>query len=165
MNILAAVAVGDQVGISPKGIQEGIYQYISTNNRSQVVELGKLKIWLDAYNANPSSMEASIHNIFQSGGQAIGLILGDMFELGEKEAEMHAELGSYIQQFQPKLLVGVGPRMQHMVDRYQGGAKLWVSRREDLQQEFAELVKGLDTLLIKGSRSMAMEKLMDALTP
>jgi len=64
VNILAATAIGHTLGISESGIKRGIHQYVSQNNRSQHVRKGELSIWLDAYNANPSSMEASIHNIF-----------------------------------------------------------------------------------------------------
>jgi len=163
MNILSAVAVADTLGISREGIQAGIYQYLPQNNRSQVVQKRDHKVWLDAYNANPSSMKASIAHVLATEKGKIGLILGDMYELGEEEERLHAEIGEFLNGHQVDLLIGVGPRMKHMIQAYQGKNTYWFEKKEDLIPLLPSLLHGLDTILIKGSRSMSMEKILEDL--
>ncbi|MCI4666683.1 MAG: UDP-N-acetylmuramoyl-tripeptide--D-alanyl-D-alanine ligase [Bacteroidia bacterium] len=163
MNILAASAVAAELGVSREGIQEGIWAYQSTNNRSQVIKKGELTIWMDAYNANPTSMKAAIQHILSEKGSNTGLILGDMYELGDEEAEMHREIGQFASSLKAKLFIGVGPRMRHAVEGYSGENGHWFADKEALIGELGELIRDIDTLLIKGSRSMAMEKLLDKL--
>ncbi|MEL6132301.1 MAG: UDP-N-acetylmuramoyl-tripeptide--D-alanyl-D-alanine ligase [Bacteroidota bacterium] len=161
INILAATAVGHTLGISSEGIRSGIQRYVSQNNRSQHVKRGDLSIWLDAYNANPSSMQASISHIFSvDRRKKIGLILGDMYELGEEEAALHGALADHIRQYTPALVIGVGPHMKYMTDRLEGNVHHFADR-EAAKKAFSRLVEGLDVLLIKGSRAMALEKLLD----
>ncbi|MEM6348707.1 MAG: UDP-N-acetylmuramoyl-tripeptide--D-alanyl-D-alanine ligase, partial [Bacteroidota bacterium] len=96
MNILVAAMLGDYFGVPRSEIQKGIYGYKATNNRSEIVKKGDKTILLDAYNANPSSMRAAIQNVFSYPDKKVLLILGDMLEMGEEEAEIHAELGRFI---------------------------------------------------------------------
>ena len=78
--------------LSNKQINDGISSYESTNNRSQSVKKGKYKIILDAYNANPSSMKASITSFINNKKNKGVVILGDMFELGKYSKEAHQEI-------------------------------------------------------------------------
>ena len=161
VNILAATAIAHTLGISESGIKRGIHQYVSQNNRSQHVQKGKLSIWLDAYNANPSSMEASIHNIFSMGAdKKIGIVLGDMYELGEDEEALHRALADHIRPYMPALVIGVGPKMKHMTDALEGNVYHFEDR-ESAKTTFSQLTASLDVLLIKGSRAMALEKLLE----
>ncbi|MEL7529664.1 MAG: UDP-N-acetylmuramoyl-tripeptide--D-alanyl-D-alanine ligase [Bacteroidota bacterium] len=160
MNILVAAMLGDYFGVPRSGIQKGIYGYQATNNRSEIVKKGDKTILLDAYNANPSSMRAAIQNIFSYPDKSVLLILGDMLEMGEEEAEIHAELGRFVNQFEPKHTIGVGPRMQSLVQELAGAASWYVdtkSAQEGVQTHSNEV----DMILIKGSRGMALENLLD----
>lgn len=84
-NIAAALAIGKYFGVSPELANEAVSEYNPDNNRSQIVEKGTNSILLDAYNANPSSMSASIQNFINlKTDKNKVVILGDMFELGEE---------------------------------------------------------------------------------
>ncbi len=88
-NIAAAVAIGIYFNLDTVAIAKGIEAYKPSNLRSQIIEKIHNKVFLDAYNANPSSMELSIKNFMAMPGENKILVLGDMFELGKFEAEEH----------------------------------------------------------------------------
>ncbi|MEO1449284.1 MAG: UDP-N-acetylmuramoyl-tripeptide--D-alanyl-D-alanine ligase, partial [Bacteroidota bacterium] len=163
-NILAAALVGAEQGISPAGIKAGLEAYRPSNNRSQVLERGGYTIWLDAYNANPTSMAASVQNAFSLGKEKVALILGDMLELGPEATELHAEIGHLINQHDPFVTVALGPHMQAMY-AVVGGKKASFRDVEHASSHVADLVSGADLILIKGSRGMALERLVDLIAP
>lgn len=160
MNILVAAMLGDYFGVPRSEIQKGIYGYKATNNRSEIVKKGDKTILLDAYNANPSSMRAAIQNVFSYPDKKVLLILGDMLEMGEEEAEIHAELGRFINQFAPKHTISVGHRMQALAEVLKG-ENSWYADTESAQKGAWEQSKEADMVLIKGSRGMALENLLD----
>ena len=160
LNALAAIAVGEHFGLSKEHIAQGLASYVSSNNRSQILQRENYQIYLDAYNANPSSMKASIENIFEISSGKVSLILGDMFELGEKEIEMHAELGSMINKHAPYRCVGVGKLMKAAVDQIDKNAH-WFESVDEAQDEIQDLIEGSELVMIKGSRGMALERLLD----
>ncbi|MBL4587472.1 MAG: UDP-N-acetylmuramoyl-tripeptide--D-alanyl-D-alanine ligase, partial [Flavobacteriales bacterium] len=86
-NIMAAVAVGVEFGLSDEQIAMGISSYRSSNNRSEVRKVGTNTFILDAYNANPSSMEVAIDNLLSSDAANLSVILGEMLELGTTSKE------------------------------------------------------------------------------
>ena len=104
-------------------------------------------------------MRAAIQNIFHYPDQRVLLILGDMLEMGEQEAIIHADLGRFINQFEPVCTIGVGPRMQAMVDVLKGPNR-WYSNTEEAVEGVLEASKSVDMILIKGSRGIALEKLL-----
>ncbi len=160
MNILVAAMLGDYFGVPRSEIQRGVYGYKATNNRSEIVKKGAKTILLDAYNANPSSMRAAIQNIFSYPDKNVLLILGDMLEMGEEEAEIHAELGRFINQFVPKHTISVGHRMKALAEVLEG-ENSWYENTENAQKGVLEQSKEADMILIKGSRGMALENLLD----
>src|SRR5690606_24892575 len=91
-NIAAAICVGRYFDIKMQDIQDAISNYIPSNNRSQIVEKGKIKIILDAYNANPSSVQAALINFVQQPQKDKAVILGDMLELGAESASEHQNI-------------------------------------------------------------------------
>jgi UDP-N-acetylmuramoyl-tripeptide--D-alanyl-D-alanine ligase len=161
-NILAAVVVGHAFGIAPENLQRGIASYRSANNRSQLLRRGPLTIWLDAYNANPSSMRATVEHVFSVDTGRVALILGDMYEVGENSPVIHAELGRFIAQHQPSLTIGVGPQMKHLIEATTGPSQ-WYPNAAASQRELPQLLQDIDTLVIKGSRAMALEQVLDYL--
>lgn len=162
-NILAAFAVGSYFNIPVSDIQAGIKSYRPTNNRSQLAQVGKFKIWLDAYNANPSSVKASISHIMNAANNdKVGLILGDMLELGETSKEAHRNLGEFIQQYSPEVVIGIGPEMQLMVEAY-SGKKAWYSNLNEAIPHIHQDIGDCNLLMLKGSRGMALERLLDSL--
>ncbi len=160
-NLLAAACVGKYFGIDPLLIQEALADYSPSNNRSQLIEAEKNTIIMDAYNANPTSMMAALVNFagLKSGNKCI--ILGDMLELGETSVEEHQKIIDFIecQNFSAVFLVGT----QFMNTK---------NRTEKKKFDHVELLLNyLKTqplenklVLIKGSRGIQLEKILDLLT-
>lgn len=159
-NVLAAVAVGTELGCSVMEISTGISGYLSTNNRSQIIQKGSRFILLDAYNANPSSMEASVKSIVSMDSEAM-LMLGDMLELGNSSVEMHRALGLLLNQLKVKSVVFIGREMRNAWETFVGKKYLYGTMEEakDKIPEWSTILENKKTILIKGSRGMAMERL------
>lgn len=160
-NLIHAAAVGLYFEVSPTDIAEALSEYRPENNRSQIIEYRGVQIYMDAYNANPTSMRLAItafSEIYPSGG---ALVLGDMGELGETELAEHRailfEVASH--NFEKVFLVGslfarAGKEKFRQFEYFRNA--------EELQKEFAALLDGktCPAVLIKGSRSMTLEKLL-----
>ena len=107
-NMLAAIAVGLHYGVAPEEIDAALSEYVPSNNRSQLVRTGRNTLIVDAYNANPTSMEAAINNFRMMDGGHKVLILGDMLELGSQSEEEHARVVQLVREggFDDALFVG-----------------------------------------------------------
>lgn len=155
-NVLAAVAVGMHFGVPDEKIKAAIEAYTPSNSRSQLVEKGTNKIILDAYNANPSSMKLAIENFARIQADKKVLLLGAMAELGEESLAEHQSLVDLIQQYRWTHVALVGGdflKIKHPFLSFPdaAAAKQW------LQQQQLEHTQ----LLVKGSRSMKMETVLD----
>ncbi len=155
-NVLAAIAVGKYFNVTGDKIKMAIENYIPSNSRSQLIEAGSNKIILDAYNANPSSMKLAIENFARLTADNKVLMLGGMAELGEDSFREHKAIVDLIQQFPWKNVVLVGGDFLLVENPFitfenAGQAKEWLQ-----QQHFEN-----SCLLIKGSRSMQMEKVLN----
>ena len=157
-NIISAVTVGMYLEIPIKKICNGISNYISSNNRSQIVEINSNKIILDAYNANPSSMLLAIKSFEKSKLQNKVLILGDMFELGQYENKFHQEIIDYCENLNLNRVFLVGKIFSKTIHsrKFLSSANyIELSKRK----EFKEIKNS--NLLIKGSRGIQLEKLLE----
>lgn len=157
-NVLAAVAVGKKFGVSDEKTGAAIEAYAPSNSRSQWVQKGGNKIILDAYNANPSSMKAAVENFARAEGANKVLVLGAMAELGAESLTEHKALIAEIEKHPWKdvLLVGgdflrSGHPFLSFAAPDEAGA--WL-QAQNIRDAF---------LLIKGSRSMQMEKVLNYL--
>lgn len=160
LNVLAAMRVAYHFGVSWENIAAGVKNYVPGNQRSQILRRDNYSIWLDAYNANPSSMEASVrHFLTQANGKSI-LILGDMNELGENEEEQHADIGRLVNQYNPYLTIGVGRLSRHILNEIESPTK-WFSNVEEASEQIAEISKGANWIMLKASRSIKLEKLLE----
>jgi UDP-N-acetylmuramoyl-tripeptide--D-alanyl-D-alanine ligase len=155
-NVLAAVAVGTYFKIKASAVKNAIEAYLPTNSRSQLIQKGSNKIILDAYNANPSSMKAAIENFAKAEGNKKILALGAMAELGAESMKEHEDLIRTIDSYpwEDVILVG-GDFMKagHTYRKFNSAA--------DAGEWFRKTQPENAFLLIKGSRSMQMEKLLD----
>jgi UDP-N-acetylmuramoyl-tripeptide--D-alanyl-D-alanine ligase len=158
-NIAAAIAIGDYFGIPSEDIRRAIENYVPSNNRSQVIKKATNKIILDAYNANPTSMLAAIENFKQAKGERKALILGDMFELGNDAQHEHQNITTILDEepFGTVYLVGRNfKNTKHKADHI-----LQFESFEDLANHLKKHPLNNRSILIKGSRGMALERVLD----
>lgn len=160
-NIAAAIAFGQYFGVSNENIKEAIENYIPSNNRSQIVQKGTNKIILDAYNANPNSMQVAIENLSQLTDMHKIAILGDMFEIGKNSALEHQNIVNLIQtsNIQKTYLIGSSFSKTILTDLN--------IKQFDSFEDFHNNIDNNDfqksTILIKASRGMALERVLDLL--
>jgi UDP-N-acetylmuramoyl-tripeptide--D-alanyl-D-alanine ligase len=155
-NVLAAIAVGKYFKIDDDKIKEAIENYIPSNSRSQLVEQGTNKIILDAYNANPSSMKLAIENIAGMPGNDKMVLLGAMAELGEDSLAEHESVINLLNRYNWKQVVLVGGDFLKIKHPY-----LQFDTSEKAKQWFQQQHLENTTILIKGSRSFQMEKILE----
>ncbi|MEZ4797637.1 MAG: UDP-N-acetylmuramoyl-tripeptide--D-alanyl-D-alanine ligase [Flavobacteriaceae bacterium] len=157
-NISAAIAIGNYFDVDASFIKEAIEQYIPSNNRSQIITKGTNKIILDAYNANPTSMKAALDNFAQLNDTYKVAILGDMFELGTDAVQEHQYIADYATNLNLNEL--------HLVGENFYGTKTKSNTYKSFN-EFIQISKlssiSHATILIKGSRGMALERVLEFL--
>jgi UDP-N-acetylmuramoyl-tripeptide--D-alanyl-D-alanine ligase len=158
-NINAAITIGNYFGVSENDIKEAIESYIPENNRSQLITKNSNEIILDAYNANPSSMKVALENFIQLENKNKIAILGDMYELGEESLAEH----KYIIDFLAK---------NSSFECYFIGKDFFKNKSENANFYFYESFEMFSnslkntywknkTILIKGSRGMALERTLE----
>jgi UDP-N-acetylmuramoyl-tripeptide--D-alanyl-D-alanine ligase len=157
-NVLAAVAVGKYFNVDEEKIKSSIESYTPTNSRSQLLQKNSNRIILDAYNANPTSMKAAIENFAKAEGNEKILALGAMAELGADSLKEHDDIIKEIDKHQWKDVILVGGDFMKVDHTY---------RKFNSPTEAGEFIQSIKPqnafFLIKGSRSMQMEKLLDYL--
>lgn len=160
-NLSAAIAIGAYFKVSPEKIKAGIEGYVPSNNRSQLIVKGTNTILMDAYNANPSSMLAALENFKQAKGENKILFLGDMFELGQEAEAEHQNIVDFLTE-------------NHFGKVFLVGSNFFKSTNKTSHikqfETFDRLKKELErnppknaTILIKASRGMALERILDIL--
>lgn len=158
-NCAVAVVMGKYFNVPLNEIKKAIEAYVPENNRSQIVKKNGHEIILDAYNANPTSMKAALENFNSMKGENKIAFLGDMFELGESAQQEHqdiAELANALH-FSETYLIGEN------FDAVDTSLRTFASF--DAISEYLEKnpVDGNCQILIKGSRGMALERLLTVL--
>jgi UDP-N-acetylmuramoyl-tripeptide--D-alanyl-D-alanine ligase len=157
-NALAAAACAYAVGIKPNTIGEGLTAFRPYAGRLQVRKAaGGATVIDDSYNANPDSVRAAI-DVLASCPPPTALVLGDMGEVGERGAEFHREVGAYARSKGVSQLLALGEATKHAVDAFGAGARHLAT--------VDEIISSLEanTVLVKGSRFMKMERVVAALT-
>ncbi|GAB5401307.1 MAG: UDP-N-acetylmuramoyl-tripeptide--D-alanyl-D-alanine ligase [Aureisphaera sp.] len=160
-NVAAAIAIGSYFEVPSEDIKEAIEGYVPQMNRSQLLEKNGHHIILDAYNANPTSMMAALENFEQSEGINKLMILGDMFELGEVAKKEHQHIADYVGQntFGKAYLIGEN------FFGIQTNSESIVKFKSFEDFKASGVLKNVppSTLLIKGSRGMALERTLELL--
>jgi len=159
-NIAVAVAIGKYFNVSSDNIQKAIESYHPDNNRSEIIEKGNTKIILDAYNANPTSMLAALKNFKQLQVKNKFLFLGDMFELGSESEKEHQNIVDFIEDHFEKNTYLIGKNFYKTKTK---ASTLKFSTYEDLKPHIESLQLNNATVLIKGSRGMALERILTLL--
>ena len=169
-NALAATAVGKTLGLSAEEIERGIASVEAVRGRSHLIHTSEYTIIDDCYNANPVSMKAAIDLLGEAITRKVA-ILGDMFELGENEKELHRGVGEYAASQGVDSLICVGLLSEEMYR----GAETYTDKKdtmelhhfatlEDCRNEVAGLLKQGDAVLIKASHGMHFAQLVELLT-
>jgi UDP-N-acetylmuramoyl-tripeptide--D-alanyl-D-alanine ligase len=168
-NALAAIACAWDFGISIDEIRDALKEFRVPNMRMEVKRFGDIKIINDTYNANPQSMKQAIEALrdMATEGRKI-LIAGDMLELGTFSGRFHHLVGKQAAESGIDLIVAVGKLAEHVAKGAQEAGmsvkkiKLYAVAKEACEK-VATLIKKGDTILVKGSRAMKMEEIVDDL--
>ena len=157
-NVLAATAIGVFFGVPPENINEAITNYEPTNNRSQLKKTAFNELIIDAYNANPSSMKVAIDNFAAIPCSPKAVILGDMLELGEISAELHATVLKQVESSNFEKVLLCGKQFSNV-----GQQHLCFPTVEQLNKYLQMNPLQGYHILIKGSRSVCLEKVLEQL--
>ena len=159
-NILAAVSMGLYFGLNAAEINKGIESYQPGNNRSQITRTASNTLICDYYNANPSSMSVALDNFSGLEARQKILILGDMFELGDESEQEHLAVLKKAFQTDASQRVFIGKQFNENSSAFDG---LFFESTEEAAEFFRRNPVRDATILIKGSRGMRLEQLVDLL--
>jgi len=151
-NICCAISIGLEFGIKPKLIQEKLKYYSSKNNRSELIKINNKNIVLDAYNANPTSVEFAIKSFIKNKGTK-AIVLGDMFELGENSAIEHKKIIDITDELNIDRCIFIGEEFFKL--KQDSVKNIFFKTKQDFY-ELGDIIKE-ENILIKGSRGMQME--------
>jgi len=162
MNMAAAVSVANALELPTETIIKGMKTIDSIEGRLEVkITASNIKIIDDTYNSNPSSMMMAIDVLDQFKQKKI-LIVGDMAELGPLSKKYHTDIGHYILEKNIDLVMGIGNMTKYLIDVL-GTKGLWYASKEDLLNETNKILKKDTVVLVKGSRFMRMEEIVDGI--
>lgn len=156
-NALAAAAVGELLGLSLDEIKQGIENYKTVGSRANLIDTGFIRIIDDCYNANPTSVKASIDTLMNFGGRKVA-VLGDMKELGDNELQLHFDVGEYAKKCD--VVVAVGPLAAELAN---GSGGIYFENLDAAVTALKTIIQQGDIVLVKASHSMQFEKIVEYL--
>lgn len=160
-NINAALTIGKHFGVDNLAIKEALESYVPENNRSQLLSKVTNQIILDAYNANPSSMAVAIENFLQLGNSNKIMILGDMFELGEESQQEHKVIVNSLLDKNQVICYFIGKEFH--ANKTDNNNFHFYESFESFSDNLKNIQIENSSILIKGSRGMALERTLDFL--
>lgn len=164
---LMAAAVGEHFGLSAREIASGVLHFAPTKMRMNILHRADgITILNDAYNANPQSMRAAVEVLSSTNADYKVAVLGDMFELGPLAPALHAGVGEYLGKAGIDCLVAVGELAKHIYDAAQAAPvpECYYCRTKEAAKPVLDgMVRPNATILVKASRGMAMEELVEYL--
>ena len=165
-NALCAIAVASHYGVDLKKIKLALLKMVPMGGRFKMIDLGGVKLIDDTYNANPNSMKAAL--VFLSEvGKKLGLktvaIVGDMLELGNRSKQLHAEIGKKIAELKIDEVYSYGDEAAEIVKNCHTEFCGIFSQHTDIIGEFIKRLEKGTLVLVKGSRGMKMEQVVQAL--
>jgi UDP-N-acetylmuramoyl-tripeptide--D-alanyl-D-alanine ligase len=167
VNVLAAAGAGVAVGLTLDEIAVGLATARPAKGRCVWRMAGAVRVLDDTYNANPESMRAALDIVkTHRGGARVVAVLGDMLELGGTSDDAHREIGAYVAASGVDVLVGLGRQARTLIDAARAAGIGETQHTETFEDTVAFLLKELvpgDLVLVKGSRGMRMERIVDAL--
>ena len=158
-NIAAALAIGSYFNLTCNQLKSGLEAYVPSNNRSQIINQNSNDILLDAYNANPTSMEVALQNFNEIQNSNKLAIIGDMFELGATGTKEHLEVVNKAVLFKGCTFYFVGSNF--FDQKIAHSTFLFFETFKELQSHLEEITISNTSILIKGSRGMALERVLE----
>ena len=162
-NVMAAIAVGTQFGVSFDEAAAAIAAYVPSNNRSQMVRTERNTLIVDAYNANPTSMEAALKNFSALQAEHKAALLGDMLELGEDSVAEHVRIASMALESGFDIVCFVGAEFRKALAQLADDRAFVFDTSAELAAWLSENTLTDFSCLIKGSRGTRMEKVIEML--
>ncbi len=161
-NMEMAIAIGAEFGIPEKDCLEAVAEYKPDNHRSQFMQIGSNRVFMDSYNANPSSMKLTLESFHKLEGENKMVLLGGMNELGEDEVKEHEAIGELLRKMNFKTILLVGekfaPALKFLPNAYffpeKFGLHPWLQDKKPQNS----------TILIKGSRGVKLETVLTFLS-
>lgn len=157
-NIAAALCIGNYFGVEPGKAEQAVVEYVPGNMRSQIIQKGTNTIILDAYNANPSSMQAAVENLAGMKTKSKVAIVGDMYELEEEAEKEHRTLGKLLQEKKLDRVYLCGTLIR--AAKEECPAARHFETRELLIDELKKNPITDSTILVKASRGMGLEEVV-----
>jgi len=168
LNALAAASVGYLVGLSSKEIKAGLECFRPVKGRINIVDVRGVHIIDDTYNANPDSMKAAIRTLDSLKGNSRSiLVAGDMFELGEHAESMHRNTGSLSARSNITKLYVTGEFAETVAEgarkENRNLMEIFIGSKKEILEDLKKWLLPGDWVLVKGSRAMGMEKIVEGL--
>lgn len=163
LNALFGIACGMELGLSPEEIVSGIKNYCPEKMRGNILEKDGIKFINDCYNASPDSMKAAMEILHHLGaGKRSIAIIGNIFELGELAGEAHFEIGKMCRKYNVAFTAVIGENAQDVAGGIGESEKYQIfNSHEEIVSFMKNFLQPGDVVLIKGSRGMKLEKILD----
>lgn len=162
-NALAAASVAHMLGLGLNEVRRGLGEFNGVPMRVEIKEFHGAMVISDVYNANPASMEEALKELVRLRDKRAIAVLGDMLELGTYSEAAHRRLGEWMSRFPVDLFIAVGPNMEIAAEEFEKSGKSVVRAVDaaSARQTLIEYAGQGDTVLVKGSRTMRMEMVID----
>ncbi len=162
LNSMLAIDIAFNLGLSFEEMSEGLKNLEATSMRLQVIKKENITIINDCYNASPDSMKSSLDVLATYNGGRKVAILGDMYELGSKSKEAHAEVGGYATD-KVELLIAIGENVKEFRSGYKGKNIVTFGTKDECLEKLEEYINKNDIILVKASRGMKFEEVVNKL--
>ena len=163
-NALAATCIGVHFGMTLEEIDSGIRKLKAISGRNNIFVNNGITVIDDCYNANPMSMKASLEVLSNATGRKVA-ILGNMFELGAKEVQLHEEVGEKAAELDIDLVICIGSLAKNIANKAKTSDNevLYYENKEDFEKKIKNIIKKDDTVLVKASNSMKFKDIVELL--
>jgi UDP-N-acetylmuramoyl-tripeptide--D-alanyl-D-alanine ligase len=162
-NALAALSVGIHFDLGLREMAGALRDMRSLPHREEVIKVNGIEIIDSTYNANPVSMEFALRELERHKGKRRIAVLGDMLELGKQAHSFHAHIGKLLKELGIDIMIGYGELARGYTEKAVAPEKFHFTEISSLERQLKDIVKPGDVILIKGSRGMRMERIVDCL--
>lgn len=163
-NAMAAICFGKHFGMTNEEIEKGISELKAIGGRNNIFKTQQFIVIDDCYNANPMSMKASLDVLKEANGRKVA-ILGDMFELGANECELHSQVGLHAANNKIDVVICIGNLAKNISDeaKTEDNNVYYFENKESFEKEIREILKPGDSILVKASNGMKFKTIIELL--